>query len=255
MKLYPSSTSWLRDGQVQTKYASACLRSILLKFHGIKDTSFDPKHSERGAWDEHRWEQILISEGRVYQREVPLKYQIPDTDFHISGRCDFLLPTERLIIEKKSSESPSVLTMLNKNLYKSENLAQIVLYMLITGFETGHLIYSYYKVSKSGIKVYTPHVDKVYVVTIADNGNIQVDGKFSKYTVDDLVQHLMAQTEIFDAVEVPPRPANYDSQWEGPCGMCPFSKSCTAYDDGLVDTAEEFINLTKKLQANPGLQS
>ncbi len=247
MKIYASSSGFIKGRLVYTAYDSACLRSILIKSKGYR-TDIDPKYQVLGAKNEERFEQKLKDAGRAYERETSVSGPVdgvPEVIF--SGRRDFVVAGNGApeIIEIKATSSKSKYQMLRENRYVVENLAQTVAYMVQAEAIQGRLIYSYYK-NPTDV---SPHLEREYVVTITDAGDILVNGAHSSFTVADYLLHRYRAADAVKNDTVYERPHNYNATFGSPCTYCPFKSACDKYDTGFEPdllSAVSKLGLTKR---------
>jgi hypothetical protein len=247
-KVRGSQSAFAVGDLVFTKYASGCLRSIMLADHGLRDT-IDPKHQERGALNEEVYERGLQGRGVAYDRERTVSEPIDGfVDTAFVGRLDFLLPDVpphgRVIVELKSTESPGVLKdVIKDGKYNLQNLAQLIAYMLTERCTHGQLVYTYFK--KNKVKVYEKGVERVFVIEIDSEGRILVDQQPAPFTVHDYLHHRQLSAKVINEREIwarPYQPGGYDT----PCRYCPFSKTCDMYDMGLIDDVDTFVSEASK---------
>jgi hypothetical protein len=226
---------------VYTEYSSGCLRSLLLTSEGVREP-FDPKHSERGALNEERYERALMAAGADFSREEPFKIQIAP-DAVVSGRVDFVIADTR-IDELKSTESTNVIREVIKNgNIKQSNVAQLVVYIMAKGLTFGNLIYSAYKRDKKTKELI--HVsDRVFSVQLMADGGIYVDEKKFEFTAGDVVSHLLATARVIRHRTIAPRPYKH-ADFSGPCKFCVFAPTCGLYDSGILEDVEDFVASAK----------
>lgn len=243
---------------VFTEWDSGCLRRILLDANGVRG-EFNPIHSERGEINEDLFAEKLDGAEVSYERESPFREAIPTTVCQLSGRIDFLTDKNGVPypIELKSTESET--QRKNKIQYGKwglNNVAQLVTYMAIENTKEGKLLYTFFKRDEEG-QLYRPkefttkrgttyRTERAYEVTVSDARYIAVDGKQTQFRTDDvLLHHYWAARVIQDDI-IWERPANYDAPFGSPCKFCSFKNTCNLYDDGLVSTAKEFIELARQ---------
>ena len=88
-KVRGSSSAFMWGDLVLTKYASGCLRNILLQANGVRE-EIDPKHLQRGTLNEERYELELKQARMAYIREEPVSERIDGfDDTYFVGRLDF----------------------------------------------------------------------------------------------------------------------------------------------------------------------
>lgn len=232
-KLYGSSSAFLKGRLVFSSYDSGCLRSILAKGNGFR-TDISKTSQDIGAKNEQRYEQKLEAQGAFFERESPIRYPLDEgNDVWFSGRRDFIVDLGaggKVVVELKATASKNKYQMLREGRYVTENLAQLVAYMVAEDVDVGHLIYSYYKDPAAA----EPHLERDYLVTVSTDGDILVDGRHSGFTVTDLLAHQFAAVDALANGTVYDRPHNWTAKFGSPCGYCPLKSVCDRYDAGEV---------------------
>lgn len=236
----------MEGGLVFTKYSSGCLRHILLRSKGVKE-EIKETHKERGALNEELFDKIKGD--APIAREKPFHFTFSsDPAAYWSGRIDFLLhpdsPEQKKIQELKSTESSGVYkSVIKEGKINSQNLAQVAVYMLAEKCNNAELIVTYYKRNKK-TKVLKPADERRFKIDLQEDGLIMVDDNSSGYYVDNLIQHAQAAAKAIQEDRVAgSRPYNA-SPFDGPCSFCPFSSVCSMFDDGLIKSTDEFVNLS-----------
>jgi hypothetical protein len=242
-KVYASQSAFMKGTLVFTRYASGCLRSILLSSKGVRE-QIQQKHQDRGKINEDLFEETL--KGRKYEREKPIFDRIiPFDDTFFSARADYFFPDDGptgTVVELKSSESSSVLNdVIRKGKYKLENVAQLIAYMLSLKTDLGKLNYTFLKPDKKDPKVYLKTAERLFNVQIGPSGAVLIDGDDSGFTAQDQLDHRYAAAKCMNDDLVWSRPYQ-PSAWESPCRFCPFSKICDKWDAGEIDKTEDFIS-------------
>lgn len=253
IKVHGSSSAFAFGNLIVTQYSSGCLRNILLKYHDVKEP-FPEHHKERGKINEDLFEhEARLKRGCVVDREVPVVEHIDDsTGAYFSGRIDYRVTVgdESYLVELKSTESSNVLKeVIGKGNFKTDNLAQLVAYMLVTRLNHGQLIYTYFE--RDSTKALSKAAERVFDVWLHDDGSIIVDGKRSQFTVHDQLAHRHAVVDALKRQCVSPRPYKW-SDFDGPCKWCPFAKVCDSYDDGYLETTEQFIQAARQTVTEKG---
>lgn len=247
IKLYPSSAAFIEGLLVFTRYSSGCIRSQLLRTHGVRE-EIKAIHKERGAANEDWYGAELTKGGVEFKREVAFNFSVCDEpNAVLSGRIDYLInpdSDQREIHELKSTESPNVLReVIRKGNYNLANVAQIVCYLMAERCTRGKLVHQYYKKSKAGD--YQAGERREFIVTIESDGQILVDGKGCGFAVRNLLEYFTEAAKAIHEGRITPRPAHSEA-FDGPCKFCPFSGACDALDLGLVDSLGSFVYLAKQ---------
>jgi hypothetical protein len=219
------------------------MRSILLGSHGVRE-KISGDHQERGALNEDLFAERLNGQGSKYVREKPLVRPIYGfNDTYFSGRLDYMLIDDskpKRVLELKSSESKNVFKdVIQQGKYKTENLAQLISYMVAEQCILGSLIYTYYEREKSS-KVLKKSSERCFEVEIDHAGKILVDGNPSEFTVQDQLLHQHTAAKCLNDQIIYHRPYKWQD-FDGPCKRCPFNKVCEAYDRREIKTKEDFI--------------
>lgn len=241
----------MEGGLVFTKYSSGCLRHILLRHSGLRET-INPKHLERGAMNEDEF-QAGLGTGADVVREKPFHLTVSDSPrTYYSGRIDFLFcpnGPDKKIVELKSTESSSVAkSVIKDGKINSQNLAQTVCYMLAEQCNNAEIIVTYYKSVKK-TKVLKKDSERVFKIVIEADGLITVDGENSGYYVRNLLKHAQEAAKVIIDQSVASRPY-CASDFDSPCAFCPFRSVCDLYDDGVINSTEEFISVSKQVMSN-----
>lgn len=259
IKVRGSSSAFVVNDQVHTKYPVGCLRNILLQSH-LPREEIDPIHIERGALNEDLFARRIVDEGIVgptgiVDREKNITSAIAGVDGAVFvGRCDFFLhglstTPSRYVEELKSTESASVLShTIRRGEYKVENLAQLVAYMIDLQCTDGRLRYTHYKRNKK-TKELSINAERVFMVSIDDTGRIMVDSEDSGYTVNQQLQHRQKCASVLSSQTIADRPYNWTAGWSSPCKFCNFRSVCDR-QDVFPGTTEQFIEEARKAAAD-----
>ena len=230
-----SQSSFVQDGQAISIYGTGCFRKQLIGSFGIEEP-FPPDIALLGAQNEVRYEEQLKAAGTVYEREVVVKQPILG-EAYFSGRMDFWCPEETVKIRelKSASSENTYKEVIKKGNVKATNLAQVIAYMVCKEETRGSLVYTYYPGNAEPI-------ERVFDVSINDSGEIAVDSRHSGYTVADYLQHRIRSAVLIQNKEVGEKPKNADDKWRSPCKYCKYAAACGAWDLGLLDGVEAFLN-------------
>lgn len=248
-KLYPSSAAFMLGDVVVTEYDSGCLRKILLTANGVKGP-FPAIYGRVGAVHEIMHEQEIREDADIesFLRELPIRIPIEDfPQVQYSGRMDFVckyVDRKEVIHETKGTISKNTRRETRKGNWKSNQLAQLVSYMIARQTPWGKLVAGYYEANDAGELVRTEqHVFKVW---IDDDGAIWVDGKPTGFTVHDQIAHRTAAAQVISDDVIGPRPDKWDDKYKGPCRSCMHRDTCTLVDQGRVASAAQFIAMGKE---------
>lgn len=256
IKIRISSAAFM-NGRLQViSSASSCLRNILLRKHGVDAGPIPEKYTVLGAINEERFEALFKKDERFdnVDREVWLEVSPRDGVVH-RGRCDFLLRIKeqdtKAVFEMKSADSTNTRdNVIRKGLVaekKSDNLAQLVTYMIASETTTGFLIYTWYKqeLDEKGVAVWQPKEERSFRVDILDDGKILIDRKDTGYSVYDRYDHMQAQEKVLLEDVIWDRPKDWDHKFASPCKFCPWQTTCTAYENGDINSVVEFVEYAK----------
>jgi hypothetical protein len=243
-KLYGSSAGFMWGRIVFTDHKTACLRSILLQSMGVRDGDIKEKYKVIGALNEERYEKILKDSNVKYDREFVIKQSVPSVpSVSISGRVDFVryLDNGVYVDELKATESKTKLREVMKNgQWVTENLAQLVGYMVALKTTNGRLIYGYYEVPK-GKTDHEFKQERAFEVLIDDAGRICVDAQPTRFTVHDQIAHTNAAAKVIATQEIWDRPYLWQVPFKSPCQWCPFKASCDKVDSGAITEVTDFV--------------
>lgn len=247
-KLYGSSAAFLWGRVVFTDHKTGCLRNILLQSQGVREGDIAEKYKAIGALNEERHEQVLKDANIKYDREFAVKQSVPAyPTVSVSGRVDFVRHMDNGIIidELKATESKNKLREVLKNgHFVTENLAQLVGYMVALQTTQGRLVYAYYEIPKGG----TTHEfkkERAFEVIIDDAGRICVDTTPTQFTVYDQIAHTKAAAKVIRDMEIWDRPYMWSVPFKSPCQWCPFKATCDRYDAGQITDVTEFVKSAK----------
>lgn len=247
-KIYPSSAGFLWGTLVKTEYDSACLRSILIRSHGVR-TPIAKTYSKVGEVHEGLHEQELRQDSRVegYERELVIKSEVIDGVFY-SGRCDFKVEYKgvgTVIHECKSTVGRGTRdSAIRRGKVKINHLAQLSSYLTQLRTTRGKLVYGYYELNE--LDVYEQVERRDYKVQVNDVGALYVDGQPSGYNVADQLAHQLAAAKVLKEQIIWDRPDNAFASWGSPCNFCPFRRTCDEYDAGKIETVEELVESARE---------
>lgn len=248
-KIHGSSSAFAWGRIVFTEYKGGCLRTILLNSYGVREGDIQEKYKILGALNEERHEEILKESGVKYDREFVVKQAVPSNPtVSFSGRVDFVqhLDSGIVVEELKSTDNKNKLREVIKNgTWVTENLAQLVSYMVALRTPIGRLIYTYYDLDKTTGK-YEAKKDRAFEVVIDDAGRICVDSAPTRFTVHDQIAHTQAAAKVIETGEIWDRPYHWNMPFKSPCIYCPFSGTCDAYDAGAIKDVTDFVMSAKK---------
>lgn len=241
LRLRASSTAFSKGRLVFTDWNTGCFRNLLFKAYGIKD-EFKEEITARGALNEERFAQRLRREGVDFLREQDSPVQSVTAATSWRGRTDFLrrgcVPAvaskESILLELKSTGSKSKLRDLKSGKYTTENLAQLVAYMLDFNIMRGSLIYTYYEGQEA-------KYEREFKVELDNVGTIIVDNVATEFTAQDQLEHRLRAAEVLENDIIADRPYNWDAAWGSPCHFCPFKSACDKYDKHEIETSEGLI--------------
>lgn len=231
---------------VFTDYATGCLRKIYLRSRGVRE-SIPQFHGKRGAQLESQFGTRLRAGGSpVVEAEAPISYPIDGHDgFVFSGRMDFRVRDGEFVkvFELKSTESKPKLRQIKSGTFTTENLAQLVAYMIAQGTDQGELRYAYMEPNLNG--EYVIKYERGFDVKIDDFGRLIIDGKPHRFTIYDQLAHTHAAASCIENDTIYDRPANYAAPFGSPCARCPFKTTCDAWDSGMITASDDFVTDAK----------
>jgi hypothetical protein len=235
VRLSMSGFSW--GDQVYTTFGSACIRKILLYSKDVQ-APIPIKYTKLGAKNEDLYANVLAF---PYEREGEVSGQITETVGY-TGHFDYCVdgPYGKEVHELKCTDSKSTLyNVIVRGNYRLENLAQTVAYMDALEVERGQLIYTYYL---EGIR----DTQRSFIITLADSGQIIVDGEPIKFYIQDIHRHKLNAAQAIENDTVWQRPEGWQQKFGSPCGLCKFKDTCDSYDAGVINTTQEFIDSAKQ---------
>jgi len=238
-RLHPSSAAFVWEGTVVTEYSSGCLRYILISANGIR-TPIPEEYMRVGAAHEEMYAAELTAKGVQYEREVKIRIPISTAlDVDISGRIDFVIAPNFITETKGTISKNTRLKVLRKGEVKINQLAQLVSYLIARQASTGQLVTGYYEETEDNVLVLKERRD--FLVRIAEDGGILIDGVPSMFTVYDQLAHRTLAAEVLETNRIADRPDNWHLKYGGPCGFCAFKDTCDKYDAGAFKDLQEFL--------------
>ncbi len=250
LKVYPSSSGFAEGRLVYTDYNSGCLRKIGFNALGVLEP-FPESTAQVGADNEQNYEEKLKAEGTPYEREKTVTVDL-GAGVHLSGRIDFI--TRDRLIELKSTRSPSKRTKLRAGTVTTENVAQIVAYMVATERDSAELIYTYIDEKKKTQEHFN------FTVKIDSGGRIHINGELYRYDVYSYLAHrghavdLLSKlsNSVGSVIADTDRPAKFADKFGSPCNYCAFRSACGRLDKGGVTEVQDVVRLAKEsLVLNP----
>lgn len=242
-KIYPSAGAFMFGDLVITEYDSACLRSILIKAHGIQGPEIDEANAAVGQTHEAFYARELAQFTKM-AAEVPLKGEIDGIAY--SGRADFITDhgTFRVIHETKGTISKNTYKkVIKEGKYKINHLAQLVFYMIRFQIDRGKIVSGYYEQEDY---LFIQKDKREFKVVIQDSGEIYIDGSWTGYTVQDQLNHQIAQAEVLKNKTIWCRPDRAEDRFGSPCSYCPFKNTCIKYDTGVISTVDELVESARQ---------
>jgi hypothetical protein len=128
--------------------------------------------------------------------------------------------------------------------FKTENLAQLVSYMIAVGTDQGELRYAYMEPDAQG--QYTIKSERAFDVRVNDYGRLIIDGKPNRFTVYDQLCHQQTAAHVIENDIVYDRPANYGAAFGSPCSYCPFRSACDSWDSGSIESVDGFVEVSQQ---------
>jgi hypothetical protein len=161
---------------------------------------------------------------------------------------DFLLvhsDGSREIHECKGTSSKRTrLEVIRKGKVKLNHLAQLTSYMAHVEVTEGKLCVGY--LEREDDK-YVLQEERIFKITIDDEGRILVDSAPSGYRVQDQLAHMQAARQTLEKQELADRPDGWQAKWTSPCSFCPFKAACDKLDNMSPEEAnEKKIDLAKE---------
>ena len=147
------------------------------------------------------------------------------------------------VYELKSTESRNVLRAMKQGTFKTENLAQLVSYMIAVGTDQGELRYAYMEPDAQG--QYTIKSERAFDVKVNDFGRLIIDGKANRFTVYDQLAHQQMAAHVIENDIVFDRPANYSAAFGSPCQYCSFKEACNQWDSGSIESVDGFVEVSQ----------
>lgn len=221
-KIYPSSYALPVGPTVDTTYNSGCLRYIKFKSYLPRDFEFKlPElNSAIGALGEERVRQLLRDRYEADEILIEESFQQDLGDAVIvSGRADFVIKCDDLIVEVKTTKSAAVRSkVINKGELPTSYLGQLLTYMTAFELSRGEIVVQYLHLAKNLGNL--GFVDRTFHVEIRGEDIYIDDNKYEHDMPHMLRFYNLAKTALVEDV-VPPRPIK-----DNPCYFCPFQSIC-----------------------------
>lgn len=208
-----------------------------------------------GLANEQLVKKLLISNGIPFEMDVEIKYELRE-GVNFVGHEDFVLYPEGMDGRKIPKELKSISStkmaekVLINNEYKTDNLCQLLSYMIGLNADMGHLHYVNYvwhtqKAVKNSWSVKPAH--KVFIVTVDECGDVFVDGNKADFSILNVKEHLDICAEMVKtgnlAMPKPVNPKEPFNDFASPCNFCKFVVACDKINSKLINSSEEFVNL------------
>ncbi len=258
IKLYPSSAAFVLGDTVVTEYDSGCLRKILLTSKGVRG-DIPAVYMRVGAVHEDNYAAGManMQDVATFLREVPIKAPVPGYETVMySGRADFIADHRiavtgklggkliEVIHETKATISKTTrLKVIRKGLVKTNQLAQLVSYMIQRQTPYGILFVGYYEENAEGELVCTE--SRRFKIFIDDEGAVYIDGMPSGFTAQDQIAHRIAAARVLTEDVIGERPDGWNAPYSGPCVRCPHKMTCILVDTGSISTVTDFVAAAK----------
>lgn len=244
-KVRGSEAGFMLGRLVYTDYDTACLRKILLRSRDVRQP-IPEIHTKRGPVYEQKFGDELRKQCTDVTDELPTTYPIDGIDGAMfSGKLDYIVRAadHSIVYELKSTESKNVLRQIKQGTYKTENLAQLISYMIAQGTDQGFLCYAYMEPDSVG--VYHIKYERKFKVDVDNYGRILVDSKASRFTVFDQISHTQHSAKVQKDGIVWDRPAGYQNAFGSPCSYCPYKSTCESWDTGAIEKVDDFVNIAR----------
>lgn len=227
-KIYPSSSGFMRNGEYEVEYNSACLRYLPVAVEAAR-LPIDPKYGTLGLIHEDRHAAILGS--LMLHRELPIRKSYTDKVMY-SGRIDFITTDDEIHETKASMSSGFKSSVIKKGNPKLSHIAQVMSYMIHTGYEKAKLVTGFYDPEYKFKEGRDFHI-------LVKNDKILIDNVEFKYTKSEQEEYLKAAVEVLEeGLPHLKRPTNY-LEFMGPCKFCPLKTLCSMLDRKKL-TRQEF---------------
>jgi hypothetical protein len=182
----------------------------------------------------------------IFGAEVPCKGEVGNIQY--SGRKDFVIPSKtkgNIIVETKASVmEKTIKNVAHYGKLKLNQLAQLIFYMIREKQTFGKLVFGGYKELEGGL--FEQVAFREFKVEFGKSGEILVDGKAYKFTVQDQLQHQLNSAKALDEEIVWDRPADANAKFGSPCHFCMYKEVCNKYDLGEITTKKEISKFITK---------
>jgi CRISPR/Cas system-associated exonuclease Cas4 (RecB family) len=232
----------MTNGETVTDMPKNCPRHVVFRLNDLVPKDIPEIYKKIGALHEDAtWAQM---DQGAFRREVALKQEVA-SGVWVSGRADFV-GVDRIIETKGTAAKNAKSQIYTHGRYREDHLAQLLFYMI--GFEKriGELNYQIYKLNEEKTEI-TPLCARTFIVTIADNGEVFIDGATVPVAnTQQLLDNLAQQVKVVTGELTPvPRPRDSLINWK-PCNFCAFKIACQEYDSGNDGSIECLITLAKR---------
>jgi hypothetical protein len=268
VRFNPSSSAFIKNGEVISKQAFGCLRMSLALQHRVRPGPIPPILATMGDQHELDIQALLEKDGRDFNREEWLPEVMEDfPNIKFRGRVDYHMPTEKTVIECKGLASkPKRGSIIRKGQVPVNHVAQVLSYMYQYKYNTGWLVYSYYQYAgPEGDRIICPPADRFgenrrwFKVTLDDAGLIYIDGEKFEYDFMDFMRYLAEHERVMTTGSIPNRPYVDDGNpYASPCTFCAYSQACDKVDTKIImggetPEADYFLDECRQLvKTEPG---
>lgn len=246
LKVRGSEAGFMLGRLVYTDYDTACLRKILLRSRDVRQP-IPVLHTNRGPIYERKFGTELRKQFDSVAEECAVVVPVDGVDgVSFSGKLDYFVsgPSGSCVYELKSTESKNVLrNVIKQGIYKTENLAQLISYMIAKGTDQGQLSYAYMEKDKND--EYQIKAERKFKISIDNYGRILVDSKPSRFTVFDQISHTQHAAKVIKDGTIWDRPTGYQNAFGSPCQYCPFKSTCDSWDTGAIEKVDDFVNIAR----------
>lgn len=229
----PSSAAFQWGGITISPSSSGCLRNVLFSSHGLRD-EIPAEFAEVGKAYEDLYAGHLSGD---VKREVPIKQPVfGSLQVDYSGRIDFIVnnvPHECKATTSKNTRRE----VIRKGKPKLNHVAQLVSYMIHLEVTEGVLAVGFFERDEN--EKFVLSEEKIFTISIDEDGKILVDGQPSGYRVQDQLAHMQAARGVLEQQSLAPRPDGWQQKWTSPCSFCPFKAACDKLDTLDPNEAKE----------------
>ena len=257
-----NSVGYIRNGVLVGDSSSSCLRKVLLRSEGIQESVLSNQTQNVFALG-HLSEKFFLESAKDFLGKYEVELKVIDNlikdEVDFEGHSDVC--SESTVYELKSVTSKNTYNKVFKHgQAKTENIIQLVNYMISLEKEDGLLVYTSYcdvldyktigDLTWEQVELLANESSKEqkgFSVKILQDGTITVDGESIEVTISEILEFRTRAAEVlFNNTVYLDRPSSLKDSMFPPCYGCVCNQVCDEFESKRF-TTEEFINKCKEI--------